>query len=145
MSEASVQVEELTCGRIGRGFLVLLGVRAGDGENEARWIAKKIAGLRVFPDSNDKMNLSLADVGGGVLLVSQFTLYGNTNKGNRPSFVDAAPPEEAKRLYELVAEELRGRHVPVETGKFGAVMRVGLVNEGPVTLLLRRETGEDSE
>ncbi len=117
--------------RIGRGLLVLLGIRRGDGEAEADRIAAKLLALRIFEDDAGKMNLSVGDAGGDVLCVSQFTLYGDTRKGNRPSFVDAAPPEDAEPLYERVREALGARG-----GVFGARMAVELVNDGPVTLLL---------
>jgi D-tyrosyl-tRNA(Tyr) deacylase len=117
--------------RIGRGLLVLLGVRRGDGEAEADRIASKLLALRVFEDADGKLNLSVGDVGGELLVVSQFTLYGDARKGNRPSFVDAAPPEEAEPLYERVRAA-----TGAEGGVFGARMAVALVNDGPVTLLL---------
>ncbi len=125
----SVNGEEIA--RIGPGLLVLLGIRRGDGEAEADRIAAKLLALRVFEDDAGKMNLSVADIGGELLCVSQFTLYGDTRKGNRPSFVDAAPPEEAEPLYERVREALSA-----QGGAFGARMAVELLNDGPVTLLL---------
>jgi D-aminoacyl-tRNA deacylase len=131
VSEASVAVEGAEVARIGRGLLVLLGVRRGDGEGEADRIASKLLALRVFEDAEGKMNLSVRDVGAELLVVSQFTLYGDTRKGNRPSFVDAAPPEEAEPLYERVRAA-----TDAEGGVFGARMAVALVNDGPVTLLL---------
>jgi D-aminoacyl-tRNA deacylase len=131
VSEAAVSVEGEEVARIGRGLLVLLGVRRGDGADEADRIAHKLRALRVFEDADGKMNLSLDDVGGEVLCVSQFTLYGDARKGNRPSFVDAAPPEEAEALYERVLATL-----DAHGGVFGARMAVSLVNDGPVTLLL---------
>jgi D-aminoacyl-tRNA deacylase len=131
VSEASVTVGGEEVARIGPGLLVLLGVRRGDTEAEADRIAAKLLALRVFEDADGKMNLSVRDTGGEVLCVSQFTLYGETRKGNRPSFVDAAPPEEAERLYERVREGLAARG-----GVFGARMAVALVNDGPVTLLI---------
>lgn len=136
VSEASVTVDGIVVGEIQRGFLVLLGVAEADSTSDASWIAGKIAGLRVFEDSDEKMNLSLADMNGTVLLVSQFTLYGDCRKGRRPSFVDAARPEKAVSLYQSVAAELRTLGVPVETGTFQAQMQVRLLNDGPVTLLL---------
>jgi D-aminoacyl-tRNA deacylase len=126
----SVDGEEVA--RIGAGLLVLLGVRRGDGEAEADRIARKLLALRVFEDDGGKMNLSVGDAGGEILCVSQFTLYGDARKGNRPSFVDAAPPEEAEPLYERVREAVGG-----QGGVFGARMAVALVNDGPVTLLLQ--------
>ncbi len=136
VTEASVIVDERVVGEIQRGFMVLLGVAESDTQDDVIWIAGKIAGLRVFEDSAGKMNLALADVGGSVLLVSQFTLYGDCRKGRRPSFIEAARPEKANSLYQSVMAELRGLGVPVETGTFQAHMDVRLVNNGPVTLLL---------
>jgi D-tyrosyl-tRNA(Tyr) deacylase len=133
-----VRIGSRTSGRIGRGLLVLVGFTHTDGEAESVWMADKIIGLRVFSDSDDKMNLSLADVNGAVLVVSQFTLYGDAAKGRRPSFIDAARPEIAVPLYERFVALLRDRGVPVETGEFGAMMEVELVNDGPVTLWLER-------
>ena len=140
VSEASVRVGGETMGAIGPGLLVLLGIGAGDTEREADWIAAKIAALRVFPDGDGRMNLSLVDTGREALVVSQFTLYGSLKKGTRPSFAGAAPPDSARALYRRVVDQLSaalGREVP--TGRFGAHMEVGLVNDGPVTLLLERE------
>jgi D-tyrosyl-tRNA(Tyr) deacylase len=131
VSEATVTVDGQEVARIGRGLLVLLGVRRGDGDAEADRIASKLLALRVFEDDAGKMNLSVRDVGGEVLCVSQFTLYGDTRKGNRPSFVDAAPPDEAEPLYERVRSTL-----DAQGGVFGARMSVALANDGPVTLLL---------
>jgi D-aminoacyl-tRNA deacylase len=131
VTSASVTVEGEEVARIGAGLLVLLGVRRGDGEDEADKIARKLLALRVFEDDGGRMNLSVGDVGGEILCVSQFTLYGDARKGNRPSYVDAAPPEEAERLYERVREA-----VGAQGGRFGARMAVALVNDGPVTLLL---------
>ena len=136
VSEASVTVDGRTVGAIGRGFLVLLGVTHVDGEAEAVWLARKIAGLRIFEDEAGKFNRSLADVDGAVLVVSQFTLYGDTRKGRRPSFTEAARPEHAEPLCDLFVDLLRAEGVAVETGIFGAMMAVHLVNDGPVTLLL---------
>jgi D-tyrosyl-tRNA(Tyr) deacylase len=139
VSRARVTVGGEETGAIGPGLLVLLGVHASDGEEVAAWMARKIAQLRVFADAEGKMNRSLLDVGGGALVVSQFTLYGDAAKGNRPSYIDAAPPAHAEPLYErfmaLLAGEL-GR--PVARGRFGADMAVELVNDGPVTLWLER-------
>jgi D-aminoacyl-tRNA deacylase len=131
VSAASVTVDGEEVARIGRGLLVLLGVRRGDGEEEADRIARKLRALRVFEDADGRMNHSVEDVGGEVLCVSQFTLYGDARKGNRPSYVDAAPPEEAEPLYERVREALGA-----QGGRFGARMAVELVNDGPVTLLV---------
>ena len=125
-------------GQIGRGFVLLVGFTAGDDEPRLQWMADKIVGLRLFSDAEEKMNLALADVGGSLLVVSQFTLYGNAEKGRRPSFIDAARPELAVPLYERFITLLRARGVAVETGEFGAMMDVELVNDGPVTLWLER-------
>lgn len=125
-------------GRIGRGFCLLVGFTHGDGEEQLAWMADKVIGLRLFGDAEGKMNLALADVGGALLVVSQFTLYGDAQKGRRPSFIDAARPEVAEALYRRFVELLRARGVTVETGEFGAMMEVDLVNDGPVTLWLER-------
>jgi len=135
---AEVRVGDRVAGRIGRGYLLLVGFTHSDGEAQLLWMAEKIAGLRIFPDDDDKMNRSIADVGGAVLVVSQFTLYGDAVKGRRPSFVDAARPETAIPLYERFIALLRARDLTVETGEFGAMMEVELVNDGPVTLWLER-------
>jgi|SRR5918992_6146452 D-tyrosyl-tRNA(Tyr) deacylase len=125
-------------GRIGRGLLLLTGFTNSDGDAQLEWMADKVLGLRVFGDAEDKMNLALPDVGGSVLVVSQFTLYGDARKGRRPSFTDAARPETAVPLYERFVSMLRERGAHVETGEFGAMMEVELVNDGPVTLWLER-------
>ena len=125
-------------GAIGRGYLLLVGVTHDDTIEKAAWMAEKVVGLRLFADSDDKMNLALADVHGAVLAVSQFTLYGDAAKGRRPSFIDAARPEVARPLYEKFVALLRERGLTVETGEFGAMMDVELVNDGPVTLWLER-------
>ena len=138
VSRAEVRVGERVTGRIGRGFLLLVGFTHTDGEAALAWMADKIIGLRLFADAEDKMNLALADVAGSLLVVSQFTLYGDVRKGRRPSFVGAAPPEAAVPLYERFVALLRERTDRVETGEFGAMMDVELVNDGPVTLLLER-------
>lgn len=138
MSRAEVRIEGRITGRIGRGFLLLAGLTHADTLEKVQWMADKISGLRLFPDAEDKMNLALSDVGGAVLVVSQFTLYGNAEKGRRPSFIDAARPETAIPLYEAFIAALRSTGLPVETGEFGAMMDVELVNDGPVTLLLER-------
>ena len=138
VSRAEVRVNNAVTGRIGRGFLLLVGVTHGDGDDQLEWMADKISGLRLFADADDKMNLALADVGGSALVVSQFTLYGDARKGRRPSFVDAARPETAEPLYERFVALLRARGLTVETGMFGAMMDVELVNDGPVTLWLER-------
>jgi D-aminoacyl-tRNA deacylase len=123
-------------GVIGRGLLVLLGVRVDDTVEQARWLADKVVGLRIFEDDQGKMNVGLADAGGAVLVVSQFTLYGDCSKGRRPSFIDAARPEAAEPLYEAFADAVRMQGVPVATGRFGGMMQVELVNDGPVTLVV---------
>jgi D-tyrosyl-tRNA(Tyr) deacylase len=133
---ASVRVEGQTVGEIESGLLVLLGVAKGDEETHGRYIVEKICTLRIFSDDQGKMNRSLADIGGSVLLVSQFTLLGRTANGRRPSFDGAAPPDEAKRLYELVVAGLRDHGTHVETGVFAAHMQVELLNDGPVTFVL---------
>ena len=125
-------------GAIGRGFVVLAGFAPSDGEPTLAWMAEKLGGLRVFGDAEGKMNLGIAEAGGAKLVVSQFTLYGDASKGRRPSFVGAAPPEQAEALYERFLALLRERGLRVETGRFGAMMDVELVNDGPVTLLLDR-------
>jgi D-tyrosyl-tRNA(Tyr) deacylase len=130
--------EPRLAGRIGRGYLLLVGFTAGDGDDQVAWMADKIVGLRLFADAEDKMNLALADVGGAVLVVSQFTLYGDARKGRRPSFIDAARPEIAIPLYERFVRRLGDAGLHVETGEFGAMMDVELVNDGPVTLWLER-------
>jgi D-tyrosyl-tRNA(Tyr) deacylase len=135
---AGAQDKPRVPGRIGQGFLVLVGFTHGDGDEQLNWMADKLLGLRLFADADDKMNLSLADVGGALLVVSQFTLYGDARKGRRPSFVDAARPETAIPLYERFVALLRQRGARVETGEFGAMMHVELVNDGPVTLWLER-------
>jgi D-tyrosyl-tRNA(Tyr) deacylase len=139
VSEAFVEVEGEVVGQIGLGLLVLLGVGQKDTQEDALYLARKITALRIFPDEAGRMNLSLKEVGGEVLLVSQFTLYADTRKGNRPSFLQAAPPEVGKRLYEVAIEAFLDQGVHVETGVYGAHMRVHLVNDGPVTLLLDSE------
>jgi D-aminoacyl-tRNA deacylase len=136
VARASVQVEGQIVGQIESGLLVLLGVAKGDGETDGRYLAEKILTLRIFSDEKGKMNRSLTDIGGSVLLVSQFTLLGKTTNGRRPSFDEAAPPDEAKQLYEQVASELRNQGTHVETGVFAAHMQVELLNDGPVTFVL---------
>jgi D-tyrosyl-tRNA(Tyr) deacylase len=139
VKEASVTLGDERISEIGPGLLLLVGVAQGDGEAETGWLAEKIAGLRIFNDESGKMNLSLKDVGGEVLAVSQFTLLADTRKGKRPSFVGAAPPEEAERLFDYFCERLREAGVgSVKTGSFGAMMDVALVNDGPVTIVLER-------
>jgi len=131
-------VDGVEVGAIGVGYLVLLAMRSGDGEEEIQWMADKVVSLRLFPDEHQKMNRSLGDVGGAVLVVSQFTLYGDTRKGRRPSFIDAAPPHVAEPLYESFVDALRDRGIRTATGAFGAMMDVELVNDGPVTLVVER-------
>jgi D-tyrosyl-tRNA(Tyr) deacylase len=138
VSRAEVRVGDRVAGRIDRGFLLLVGFTHGDTEPALAWMADKVVGLRLFADADDKMNLALADVDGALLVVSQFTLYGDAVKGRRPSFIDAARPETAIPLYERFIALLRERVARVETGEFGAMMDVELVNDGPVTLLLER-------
>jgi D-tyrosyl-tRNA(Tyr) deacylase len=136
VSRAGVTVDGEVVGSVGRGLLVLLGVGPADTEDGARWLADKVVGLRIFPDDQGKMNRDVSETGGGVLVVSQFTLYGDCRKGRRPSFVGAAPPELAEPLYEAFVAAVRAQGVPAATGRFGAMMQVELVNDGPVTLLV---------
>jgi D-tyrosyl-tRNA(Tyr) deacylase len=136
VSEASVRVDGRTTGRIGPGVLVLLGVGRGDADADADVLADKVANLRIFPDDAGQMNRSVLETGGAVLVVSQFTLYGDARKGRRPSFIDAAPPDEANRLYERFVSRVRAAGLAAETGVFQAMMDVSLVNHGPVTILL---------
>jgi D-tyrosyl-tRNA(Tyr) deacylase len=135
---ASVTVGDETVGEIGRGFVILLGVSRADTEEEARWLARKCAALRIFEDDKGMMNLGLSDVGGKALVVSQFTLYGDCEKGRRPSFTAAAPPEVAERLYGDFVDQMRAEGVEVETGTFKAKMLLEIRNDGPVTLILER-------
>ncbi len=139
VSRASVTIEGRTAGAIGRGFCLLVGLTHTDTDAAVDWMAEKVAGLRLFADAAGKMNLGLDEVGGGVLVISQFTLYGDASKGRRPSFVDAARPETAIPLYERFVAALRGRGLDVATGKFGADMQVEIHNDGPVTLILERQ------
>jgi len=136
VSSASVTVDGEVVGEIGRGLLVYLGAAAEDTDADVAYMADKLAGLRIFPDERGKMSLSVEDVGGGVLVVSQFTLFGDVRRGRRPSFDGAAPPEEANRLYEQVVERLRARGLEVATGRFRAMMDVGGVVDGPVTIMV---------
>jgi D-tyrosyl-tRNA(Tyr) deacylase len=136
VSRAQVTVNGVIAGKIGLGLLVLLGVGRDDGEADATYLAEKIAGLRVFEDAEGKMNRSVQEVGGSVLAVSQFTLYGDVRRGKRPSFDAAAAPEKARELYELFVEQIRSAGLRCETGRFQEMMQVKLVNEGPVTILL---------
>ena len=136
VSRAKVTVDGEITGEIGQGILVLLGVGSGDSEAEVRYLLEKIINLRIFDDGEGKMNRSLLDIEGGLLVVSQFTLYGDTRKGRRPSYIDAAAPDEANRLYEVFIREARKHITNVETGRFQAMMDVELVNDGPVTIIL---------
>jgi D-tyrosyl-tRNA(Tyr) deacylase len=138
VTRASVTIDGRETAAIGRGYLLLVGFTQTDTTGAVMWMAEKIAGLRLFPDAAGKMNLPLGEVGGAVLVVSQFTLYGDARKGRRPSFVDAAGPDLAVPLYEAFLTALRAQGVTVEAGVFGAMMAVELVNDGPVTLLLKR-------
>ena len=138
VTQASVTIAGRTVGQIGRGFCILLGVAHTDTAAESEWLAEKVAGLRLFGDAEDRMNLSLDDVGGAVLVISQFTLYGDASKGRRPSFVAAARPEQAVPLYDAFIAALRARGLTVATGEFGAQMQVEIRNDGPVTLILER-------
>ena len=139
VSKASVRVEGDVVGHIERGLLVLLGLKTGDTVVQAQWLVDKVAGLRIFPDDDGRFDRSVEDIGGQVLVVSQFTLYGDTRKGRRPNFGSAAPPALAEGLYETFCEMLAGRGIAVERGVFGAMMAVELTNDGPVTLMLERE------
>ena len=138
MSRGEVRIGDRVAGSIGRGFVLLVGLTHSDTEEQLVWMAEKIVGLRIFPDDEGKMNRGLDEIGGALLVVSQFTLYGDAVKGRRPSFVDAARPETAVPLYERFVALLRAKGVTVETGEFGADMQVELVNDGPVTLWLER-------
>ena len=140
VARAEVRIDGRVVGRIGRGHVLLVGFRSGDGAAQIEWMADKVLGLRVFADAEGKMNLGLEEASGDLLVVSQFTLYGDASKGRRPSFIDAAPPEIAAGLYEDFVRTLKSRTArAVETGEFGAMMEVDLVNDGPVTLVLERE------
>ena len=137
VKSASVSIDEVVVGKIGQGFLLLVGVGPEDSSDDASYLARKIAGMRIFSDENGKMNLSIDQIGGKILSVSQFTLFADTKKGNRPSFTGAASPEHATNLYEEFNELLRTEYgLTVETGEFGADMQVSLVNDGPVTIIL---------
>ena len=141
VTQAYVTIDSEIVGKIGPGLLVLLGVTHGDTAPDARWLAEKSVSLRLFNDADGKMNLGLMDVGGSVLVVSQFTLYGDAQKGRRPSFIAAARPEQAIPLYEAFVNGIKALGVPVETGRFGATMAVELINDGPVTLILDSPAG----
>jgi len=136
VARAQVTVDGIVTGKINFGLLVLLGVARGDSQADADYLADKIAGLRIFEDAEGKMNLSVAEIDGSVLVVSQFTLYGDVRRGKRPSFDAAAPPEQARKLYEYLVEQIRAAGLPCETGRFQEMMEVELVNDGPVTILL---------
>lgn len=141
VDEASVRVDETVVGEISKGLLVFLGIAIDDGEADLTFLKKKILNLRIFPDADGKMNLSLVDTGGAVLLVSQFTLYGDCRKGNRPSFIRAAPPARANEIYQELIRQLRSEGVAVKSGEFQAMMKVDLVNDGPVTLIVDSKKG----
>lgn len=138
VDNAKVEVENKTVGKIEKGFLVLLGVAPNDTMETADFLVHKLVNLRVFTDENDKMNLSLKDINGEILIVSQFTLYANCKNGNRPSFEQAAKPEQASQLYEYFVEQCKKEKLNVQTGEFGAHMQVSLVNNGPVTIILEK-------
>jgi len=139
VSEARVNVGHKTISQIGPGLLVLLAVTHQDTEKEAEWLAEKIVNLRIFSDENGKMNLSVKDKKGSLLVVSQFTLYGDVQKGKRPSFIKAAPPEQAENLYNLFIEKVKdNKEISIKSGRFGAMMNVSLVNDGPVTLIVEK-------
>lgn len=139
VSKASVAVNKRITGKIKKGLLLLVGIHTDDTKEEADWCCRKISKLRIFEDEDKKMNLSVDDVGGSLLVVSQFTLYGNVKKGTRPSFIDAARPEKAEPLYEYIVKQFRERYsLKVETGEFGAMMDVELINDGPVTLVVEK-------
>ncbi len=142
VSRASVTVDNEIVGEVGRGFCLLVGITHRDSETEAAWLAKKVAGLRLFEDDVGKMNRGLDDVGGGILAISQFTLYGDARKGRRPSFIEAARPEHAEPLFDYFVEQLRNSGLKVATGLFGADMQVEIHNDGPVTLMLERNSAE---
>ena len=136
VAEANVRIGDLEVARIGKGILLFVGISHDDGTKDVKYLAEKVVRLRIFPDSEDKMNLSVHDTGSSILVVSQFTLFGDCRKGRRPSYAGAAPPDLAVGLYEAFVAELRGYSLHVETGRFQEMMTVSLVNDGPVTLLL---------
>ena len=138
VKNASVEVDKKVVGKIEKGFLVLIGIRVGDTKQQADYLVKKVCNLRVFEDESEKMNLSLKDVAGKLLIVSQFTLYGNCNDGNRPSFIEAARPDEAIPLYEYFCDECVKNGIEVQKGIFGADMKVQLLNDGPVTIVMEK-------
>lgn len=136
VSKATVTIDDVEVSRISKGMLVLIAASRGDGKSEIQWMAEKICGLRIFADDQGKMNLSVSDIGGSILVVSQFTLYGDCRKGKRPSYTNSAPPDEAKETYREFLAEIGKKGVPVKAGVFGAMMEVELTNDGPVTLIL---------
>jgi D-tyrosyl-tRNA(Tyr) deacylase len=140
VSSAAVRVNQELLGQVGRGYCILVGLTHTDTSADVQWMAEKVVGLRLFADGEGKMNLGLAEIGGAVLVISQFTLYGNAEKGRRPSFIDAARPEVAEPLYEVFVARLRALGVAVATGRFGAMMEVEIHNDGPVTLVLERNS-----
>ena len=139
VSRAEVRVDGAVVGKIERGYVLLVAFRSGDRDEVLAWMVDKLRGLRLFPDADGKMNLSIDDVGGAFLVVSQFTLYADVHKGRRPSFVDAARPEEAEKLYDRFVDLMRQGTTPVATGVFGAMMEIELVNDGPVTLMIEKD------
>ena len=139
VQSASVSISGTQTGRIGKGVVVLLGIHEHDGDTEVKWMADKIINLRIFPDADEKMNLSLSDIGGEMLIVSQFTLYGDCRKGRRPGYSGAAPPHIAEPVYDSFVRQVIGSDITTATGTFQAMMEVSLVNDGPVTLLLDSE------
>lgn len=138
VSRAAVRIDQQVIGEVGRGYCILVGLTHTDTLAEVQWMAEKVVGLRLFADAEGKMNLGLGEIGGALLVISQFTLYGNAERGRRPSFIDAARPEVAEPLYEEFVARLRGFGVTVATGRFGAMMEVEIHNDGPVTLVLER-------
>jgi len=136
VKEARVKIKNQIIGEINKGLLILIGIKADDTEKDVKFLTEKILNLRIFPDKEKKMNLSLLDIQGEILIVSQFTLYGNCRKGKRPSFAQAAPPEIAEKLYEKFVKEIKKSGLKVKTGKFGAMMAVELINDGPITIIL---------
>lgn len=138
VKKASVKVDNKIVGQIDKGFLVLVGIKEGDTKQEADYLVKKLCNLRVFKDENEKMNLSIKDIDGKLLIISQFTLYGDCTKGNRPSFIEAAKPDDANLLYEYFCEECEKNNIEVQKGIFGADMKVKLLNDGPVTIIIEK-------